>query len=136
TTYFNVTPATPTWPILEAQGFKIYCRGLYFSFPAMSRQPRDMQVETVTPDTTAIAGLSDDDLAVLKRHAGYGCLSLVCRTAGKALPFIFFPLRKRRGIIPLPALQLGYCRDIADYIGCAGAIGRYLLWRGSPIVIL
>jgi hypothetical protein len=136
TTYFNVTPATPTWPILEAQGFKIYCRGLYFSFPALSRQPRDMQVETVTPDTTAIAGLSDDNLAMLKRHAGYGCLSLVCRTAGKALPFIFFPLRKRRGIIPLPALQLGYCRDIADYVSCAGAIGRYLLWRGSPIVIL
>jgi hypothetical protein len=136
TTYFNVTPAAPTWPILEAQGFKIYCRGLYFSFPALSGRPTRMQVEAVTPDTPPIAGLSDDDLTMLKRHAGYGCLSLVCRTAGNALPFIFFPLRKRRGIIPLPALQLGYCRDIADYVSCAGAIGRYLLWRGSPIVIL
>lgn len=135
-TYFNVTPAVPTWPILQAQGFKIYCRGLYFSFPALSSGGRDIKVEAVTANTTSIAGLADDEFAMLKRHASYGCLSLVCRTADQAIPFIFFPLRKRRGIIPLPALQLGYCREIADYVRCAGALGRYLLWRGSPVVIL
>jgi hypothetical protein len=135
-TYFNVTPATATWPILEAQGFRIYCRGLYFSFPILSRNGRGMCVEAVTPDTTAVAGLPDDELLLLKRHAGYGCLSLVCRTADEVLPFIFFPLRKRRGIIPLPALQLGFCREISDYARCAGAIGRYLLRRGSLVVIL
>jgi hypothetical protein len=135
-TYFNVTPAAPTWPILEAQGFQVYCRGLYFSFPVLSRNGRGMRVEAVTPDTVSIAGLSDDELSMLKRHAGYGCLSLVCRTADDVLPFVFFPLRKRRGIIPLPALQLGFCHEIADYVRCAGAIGRYLLRRGSPVVIL
>jgi hypothetical protein len=135
-TYFNVTPATATWPILEAQGFRIYCRGLYFSFPILSRNGRGMRVEAVTPDTAAVAGLPDDELMLLKRHAGYGCLSLVCRTADEVLPFVFFPLRKRRGIIPLPALQLGFCREISDYAGCTGAIGRYLLRRGSPVVIL
>jgi len=135
-TYFNVTPALPTWPILEAQGFKIYCRGLYFSLPALSRSGRGMHVEAVTPDTASVAGLPDDELAMLKRHAGYGCLSLVCRTAEEAVPFVFFPLRKRRGIIPLPALQLGFCREIPDYVRCAGAIGRHLLRRGRPIVIL
>ena len=135
-TYFNVTPATATWPILEAQGFRIYCRGLYFSFPILSRNGRGMRVEAVTPDTAAVAGLPDDELLLLKRHAGYGCLSLVCRTADEVLPFVFFPLRKRRGIIPLPALQLGFCREISDYAGCTGAIGRYLLRRGSPVVIL
>jgi hypothetical protein len=134
--YFNVTPALPTWPILEAQGFRVYCRGLYFSFPVLSRNDRGMRVEAVTPDTASVAGLPEDELAMLKRHAGYGCLSLVCRTADEAIPFIFFPLRKRRGIIPLPALQLGFCREIADYVRCAGAIGRYLLWRGSPVIIL
>jgi hypothetical protein len=134
--YFNVTPALPTWPILEAQGFRVYCRGLYFSFPVLSRNDRGMRVEAVTPDTASVAGLPDDELAMLKRHAGYGCLSLVCRTADEVIPFIFFPLRKRRGIIPLPALQLGFCREIADYVRCAGAIGRYLLWRGSPVIIL
>jgi len=135
-TYFNVTPAPPTWPILDAQGFQAYCRGLYFSFPTLSRSGRGMIVEAVTADTTTIASLPDDELTMLKRHADYGCLSLVCRTADQTFPFIFFSLRKRRGIIPLPALQLGFCHEIADYVRCAGAIGRYMLWRGSPVVIL
>jgi hypothetical protein len=135
-TYFNVTPAHTTWPILEAQGFKTHCRGLYFSLPALSLSGRGMVVEPVTPKTASIAGLRDAELEMLKRHAEYGCLSLVCRRGETALPFIFFSLRKRRGIIPLPALQLGYCRSITDYVACAGAIGRYLTWRGKPIVIV
>ena len=113
-----------------------YCRGLYFSLPALSRGGRDITIETVTPRTPSVAGLPAADIEMLKRHAEYGCLALVCRTARAALPFIFFSLRKRRGIIPLPALQLGYCRSIADYVDCAGAIGRYLTVRGKPIVVV
>jgi len=109
--------------------------GLYFSLPALAARVRGMTVETVTEKTIGIAGLSDEDLAMLKRHASYGCLSLVCRWSEETLPFIFFSLRKRRGIIPLPAMQLGYCKSIADYVKCAGTIGRYLLLRGRPIVI-
>ena len=135
-TYFNVTPAVATWPILEVQGFVSYCRGLYFSFPALSRCGRGTTVEAVSQDTTFIADLPATDLAMLRRHAEYGCLSLVCRTDEAVLPFIFFSLRKRGGIIPLPGMQLGYCRSIADYVKCARAIGRYLLRRGKPIVIL
>jgi hypothetical protein len=133
--YSNVTPARPTWPILEAQGFKAYCRGLYFSLPVLSRAGRGMRVEAVTPQTIAIAGLPDDDVAMLKRHAAYGCISLVCRSAGEAIPFIFFRLRKRRGIIPLPILQLGFCRALDDYARCSGALGRFLLRQGTPVVI-
>jgi hypothetical protein len=135
-TYSNVTPAVTTWPILDAQGFVPYCRGLYFSVPILSHGGRGVVVEAVTQDTAFIAGLPDADLALLKRHAEYGCLSLVCRTADGALPFIFFSLRKRRGIIPVPAMQLGYCRSIDDYVKCAGAIGRHLLRRGKPIVTI
>ena len=136
-TYFNVTPAVATWPILEAQGFVPYCRGLYFSVPALvARRARH-------------DGRS--------RHAGHGLRRRACRMRNlrcssamrnmaasawyaappkKSFPSFFSRLRKRRGIIPLPAMQLGYCRSIADYVRCAGAIGRYLLWRGKPIVIV
>src|SRR5665213_956992 len=135
-TYFNVTPAIPTWPILEAQGFVPYCRGLYFSFPALAQSGRGVKIETVAADTPDIAGLPDVDIEMLRRHAEYGCLSLVCHSADSALPFILLPLRKRHGIIPLPGIQLGYCRSIADYVRCAGAIGRYLLRRARPVVII
>jgi hypothetical protein len=135
-TYFNVTPATPTWPILEAQGFVPYCRGLFFSVPALSRSGRGITVEPVTADTQSVPGLAATDLAMLTRHAEYGARCLVCHTAEGALPFIFFSLRKRRGVIPLPVLLLGYCPGIADYVRCAGAIGRYLVWRGAPVVLI
>jgi hypothetical protein len=135
-TYFNVTPAHPTWPILEAQGFTTYCSGLYFSLPALSRTGRGMTVEIVTPYTQSIKNLADADLEKLKREAKYGNLSLACHTVEEALPFIFLPLRKRRGIIPMPGVQLGYCRSISDYARCAGAIGRHLLWRGKPVVLV
>jgi hypothetical protein len=136
-TYINISPATWTWPIIETQGFSPYCSGLFFSVPALSRVGAGMTVETVTPNTKAIAGLCAGDVEMLTRHAGYGCLSLVCRTTnGDALPFILSPVRIRRGWIAPPAMQLIYCRDIAGYVRCAGAIGRLLLRQGKIAVLL
>jgi hypothetical protein len=136
-TYINISPATWTWPIIETQGFAAYCTGLFFSFPALSHVPTGMTVAAVTPDASTIAGLSEGDVELLTRHARYGCLSLVCRTAdGEALPFILSPVRIRRGWIAPPAMQLIYCRDVADYVRCAGAIGRRLLRHGKISVLL
>jgi hypothetical protein len=134
-TYFNVTPASSTWPILEAQGYLAYCRGLYFSVPALSPSGREMAIEAVAPHTRSVSGLANEDFELLKRHADYGSLSLVCYAGECTFPFVFFPLRKRRGV-PLPGMQLGYCRSIEDYVRCAGAIGRYLLLRGKPLVVV
>jgi hypothetical protein len=136
-TYINISPATWTWPIIETQGFSPYCSGLFFSMPALSRVVAGMTVETITPDTKTIAGLCAGDVEMLTRHAGYGCLSLVCRTTnGDALPFILSPVRIRRGWIAPPAMQLIYCRDITGYVQCAGAIGRLLLRHGKITVLL
>jgi hypothetical protein len=136
-TYFNISPATWTWPIIETQGFSAYCTGLFFSLPTLSRVPAGMTVETITADTKAIAGLSTGDVELLTRHARYGCLTLVCRTAsGEAMPFILVPMRIRRGWIAPPAMQLIYCRDTAEFVQCAGAIGRRLLRHGKISVLL
>jgi hypothetical protein len=136
-TYLNISPATWTWPIIEAQGFSSYCSGLFFSIPALSRVARGMTVEAIAPDTKAFEGLSDTEVELLTRHARYGCLSLVCRTpSGGPLPFILMPMRIRRGWIAPPAMQLIYCRDIAEFVECAGAVGRALIWHGKISVIL
>jgi hypothetical protein len=136
-TYLNISPATWTWPIIEAQGFSSYCSGLFFSIPAASRPAPGMTVEAVSPDTLAIEGLSDPEVELLARHARYGCLSLVCRAPGAApIPFILLPMRIRRGWIAPPAMQLIYCRDIAEFVACAGSIGRTLLRRGKVSVVL
>jgi hypothetical protein len=136
-TYLNISPATWTWPIIETQGFNSYCSGLFFSIPALSRVASRMTVEIISTDTTTIEGLTQTDVELLTRHARYGCVSLVCRTAaGDVFPFILSQLRIRRGWIAPPAMQLIYCRDIAEYVRCAGAIGRTLIRRGKLSVIL
>jgi len=135
-TYFNISPATWTWPIIEAQGFRAYCKGLVFSFPLLSRAEPGMSVEIVSSDATAVEGLPASEVELLARHAAFGCLSLVCRTADGAKPFIFLPMRIRQGFIAPPAMQLVYSRDVADYVACAGAIGRALFARGKFAVVL
>ena len=136
-TYLNISPATWTWPIIEAQGFQRYCSGLFVSLPALSRATPGMTVEIVPGDAKAVEGLAPGDVELLTRHAAYDCLSLVCRTAtGGAVPLILLPMRIRRGWIAPPAMQLIYCRDMSEYIACAGAIGRFLLRRGKISVIL
>ena len=135
-TYLNISPATWTWPIIETQGFNSYCSGLFFSLPALSSVKPGTTIETVSPDTRTIEGLSEADAELLIRHARYGCLSLVCRTTCGAFPFILLPTRIRRGWIAPPAMQLIYCRDIAEYVECAGAIGRALIRHGKISVIL
>jgi hypothetical protein len=135
--YFNISPAHWTWPIIEAQGFRSYCNGLFFSLPALSRVPPGMTVEVLSSDARAVEGLPESDVELLTRHARYGCLSLVCRTAaGDAYPFILMPMRIRRGWIAPPAMQLIYCRDIARYVQCAGVIGRALIRHGKISVLL
>jgi hypothetical protein len=135
-TYFNLTPDVSTWPVIETQGFVPYCRGVYISVPAFSRNARGTIVEAVTVDTRSIKGLPEAEFEMLKRHAGYGCLSLVCHTSDGPIPFIFLVLPKRRGVIPIPGMQLGFCRSISDYVRSAAALGRFLLRKGKPIVIL
>jgi hypothetical protein len=135
-TYVNISPAKWTWRTIETQGFRAYCQGLFFSFPALSRPVKGMCVEAVSPGANAIDSLSKAEVAILTRHAGYGCLGVVCRTAdGRGFPFVLQPMRIKGQIAP-PSMQLIYCRDVADYVACAGSIGRFLLRRGKIMVAL
>jgi hypothetical protein len=135
-TYVNVTPAPATWPIVEAMGFKRYCSGLFVCVPSLSRRERGMTVEAVVPGVRQ-AGLSQADNDLLSSHVQYGGLGLVCRAAdGEAMPFAFLPVRARSGRLALPAMTLIHCRDVAEFVRCAGAVGRYLLRHGKPVVSL
>src|SRR6201987_2288343 len=136
-TYINISPASWTWRIIEAQGFRSYCNGLFVSFPALSRGASSLTVEIVSRHVRELEGLSTSETALLARHAACGCLSILCRAAdGRAFPCILQPMRIRRGQLAPPAMQLIYCHDIADYIACAGSIGRFLLWRGKIAIVL
>ena len=129
-TYFNVSSAPNTWPIVEAQGFSMYCRGEMFTLPALNRPVADATIDFVA-ETSQPADLAEQEL--LRQHAKFGCLSLVLRHGGESYPFIFQRHRVKR---LLPSYRLVYCRDMADFVRFAGNLGRYLLKRGMPLVLV
>ncbi len=106
-TYLNATPAPQTWPILKAQGYKRYCNGLFFALPALSRGGGSMAA--VKPDTPKPDDLSAAEFDLLTRHAGYGCLSLVCRTVHRRNTV-------RVCAIPHPPGPYRPARDAADLL--------------------
>jgi hypothetical protein len=133
-TYFNISPAGHTWSTIEAQGFARYCDGRFYALPALNRGRA--RVRAMSADGAAASRLPAHEHALLAAHAGYGCLSVVCEAPDGAHPFVFVPFRVRRGRIALPCMQLVYCRAVEEFVRFAGPLGRFLLKRGMPWVVL
>jgi hypothetical protein len=132
-TYFNITPASHTLPILVAQRYIRYCAGRFVSIPALSACSSGWRVARVPPETRPGEDLPESDIELLLAHANYGCVSLICSREDRRYPFVFVPGRKF-GF--LPYAYLVYCRDLAEFVRFAGPLGRYLARRGFPLVVL
>ena len=132
-TYFNITPAPHTLPILEAQGYVRYCAGRFVSVPALSAWSYGSRVEAVDPEICPDEDLPSSEIELLLAHANYGCMSLICSSANRRHPFVFV-LRRKFGLVPYA--YLAYCRDLEDFVRFAGPLGRFLARRGFPLVVL
>ena len=128
-TYVNISPAPNTWATIEAQGFKCIREGWFLSFPALSRAGEDARI-------LPLSGAPGDlpERALLEEHAASGCTVFMLESTGEHFPFVFAPRPLLHRV--LPGIKLAYCRDFSDYIRFAGAIGRYLLVRGMPAVVV
>jgi hypothetical protein len=128
-TYVNISPAENTWPTIEAQGFRCIREGWFLSFPALSRGSDPGRI-------LPLSGAPQDlpERTLLEEHVALGCVVILIESAGTHHPFVFAPRRLLHRTIP--AMKLAYCRDLADYIRFAGAIGRSLLLRGMPGVVV
>ncbi|MGO9773147.1 MAG: acyl-CoA acyltransferase [Roseiarcus sp.] len=127
-TYFNITPAPHTWSTVEAQRFVMYCRGQMYGAVALRRAVSEARAEVFVD---SVPGLSPFEHALLREHAGFGCLSVVVRSGSGIFPFAF---QKHwvRGVVPV--FRLIYCRDITEFDAYAGNLGRLLLLRGGLLV--
>ncbi len=130
--YFNMTPAPHTRPILEAQSYRLYCAGGFVAVPMLSGRSGGAHVEVAGPFTRPGADLTAAEIKLLLDHAGFGCLSLIVDSGGGRSPFVFLP-RRRYGI---PYAYLAYCRDQGDFVRFAGVLGRFLIRRRLPLVIV
>jgi len=123
-TYINSSAAGYTWSTIESQGYEPYGRGIFVAVPALSPRSPGARVREITAASEDLAPPVADLLAA---HARSGCVSLVCDTAKGPAPFVFIRWRLKSR---LKMMRLLYCRDTADFVRCAGPIGRFLLRRG------
>ena len=130
-TYTNITPAPQTIPILEAQGYQPYCSGRVVALGWLSRKPVPARVRSFDPAAPGL--LSPAEVAILRDHAGYGCICLVCEADGRCYPFVFAPRRRLR-VVGLAVLT--YCRADADFARFAAVLGRALALRGFPLAVV
>jgi hypothetical protein len=133
-TYVNTSPAAHTRPIIEAQGFEAYSRGVFVAIPALARRSRSVQARILPAASAPSLGADADEDRLLRDHEGYGCLSFWCATSDAVYPFVFAP-RKRLGKV-LPCVHLIYCRDMQDFIRLARPIGRHLAAHGIFFAVL
>ncbi|UZX13087.1 GNAT family N-acetyltransferase [Methylocystis sp. MJC1] len=133
-TYINTSPAPHTWRVIEAQGFRRYCNGQMLTIPALSRWAANARVKPFDALRDYGDSLSSQERALLTAHAERGCLALIVHEKRDAHPFVFLPRRVLKGLVPTQ--QLIYCRNLADFQRFAGPLGRDLLRRGHPTVLL
>jgi hypothetical protein len=131
-TYLNITPPSHTIPILLAQGYSQYSRGIFVALPALQSRAGDAEVSIVRAEP-GLPGGEPFEHELLLEHARYGCLSLWCVTANGPYPFVFRPRVLKRIV---PCAQLIYSRDVHDLARFAGPVGRFLAMRGRPLVII
>jgi hypothetical protein len=129
-TYINSSPAAYTWPILDSLNYVRYGEGQFVAVPALGWQGAGARVREVK---SATADLHPAEAELLAAHARCGCVSLVVETREGPLPFVFIRWRLKSR---LKMMRLIYCRDTADFVRCAGPIGRFLLRRGVSAVAL
>jgi hypothetical protein len=133
-TYVNISPATHTWRVIEAQGFRRYCDGQMLTIPALGRWTANARVRPFDKRRDYGAMITAQERDLLVDHAEHGCLALIAQQKRDAFPFVFLPRRMLKGLIP--TAQLVYCRDISDFQRFAGPIGRALLRQGHPTVLV
>ena len=128
-TFLNVTPAPETWDLLANQGYTRFSVGRAYSLPVLARRGAMASVRRVHAVTGSIPEMTDYELDLLRRHASWGCISVICTGA----PFIF-GLRRRRGIVPFAYLL--HCRSIQSFDAHARSLGLYLLRYGVMLVVV
>ena len=135
TTYFNISAASHTWPIVEKQGYRQYCAGLYFAFAVFAPKRQDVEIIDINaaPDHAILGTMNDGEL--LRRHAGLGCRVLVCRTGDETTGFVFRRMTARSAKLKLPAMIVLYATDYARLQSLAGNLGRYFLPEAAPILV-
>lgn len=131
-TYINVTPAPETWDLLAAQGYKRYASGRTIMLPLLARSAVRARARFAGPSIPPGPDLEAAEIELMREHANWDCLNLICETESGRVPFVF-GLRHRRGVLPFAYLL--YCRSQESLAAHARALGFALARRGIFLIV-
>jgi hypothetical protein len=134
--YLNVTPAPHTWPIIEHQGYRRYCSGLFFAVAALKPPVPGVEIQTITAEKNPPHIQELQEFVMLRDHASFGCLVLAAREGSAIHPFVFRSFRIKSGRIWTPGAMTIYARDQALVVRLAGNIGKFLFRYAMPFIIM
>lgn len=134
TSYNNVTAARSTWDVVEKQGYRKYCNGLFIAAAAVARPQADVKI----CDFGAVADRADvhamDNFELLQRHAQWGCTVLLVEEGERLSGFVFRRFAMRSGLIKLPAMAVISAPNQLELIRLAGNFGRYFAAKAAPLL--
>jgi hypothetical protein len=137
-TFINTSPADNTLPTIKAQGFERFCNGVFAAMPALTTRSWSGKAIRLADTARPQDYLPEHEVAMLRDHEARGCLSLILQKRGESYPLI---LRRRlvgksSGYVRMPCAQLIYARDLECIVQLSGLIGRYLAFRGMPVLLI
>lgn len=130
-TFVNISPASHTSEIIEAQGFRSFSNGWVLTVPWLTVGRERVRVRRF--ESAAATATDLGECRLLAEHQAFGCICLLLEARDGWHPFVF-TARRRVGKLPA-ASYLIYCRDLGEYARFAGALGRALLRNGILAVI-
>jgi hypothetical protein len=125
----NLSAAAHTLKTVGALGFRPWTVGQLVALGARARA----EARVLSLDAAVAAGLPDPQARLLAYHARFGCLTPVIESNGGLMPLIFLRRKVRRLI---PAAQLIYCPDRAEFLAQAAAVFAWLRLRGFPALLI
>jgi hypothetical protein len=134
TSYTNVTAAPSTWQVVENQGYRKYCNGLYFAAAALARPKSGVEISDFAATSNQADVQSMNEFELCQRHVQWGCKVLVVKNSEKLSAFIFRRFAMRSGLIKLPAMFVVHAPSQDAVIELAGNIGRYFASQAAPLL--
>ncbi len=131
--FTNLTPAPHTLPVIKAQGFRPYARGVFVTTPLVAP---NIGARVTRFDTQAreAAELTPWEQAMLGDHQGHGLSALIGIDGDGVAPFVLKPLPLWRH--PLPAMLVIYSRGEAELARFQRALGGFALGRGRMKLVI
>ena len=132
-TFVNISPAPHTFSTIEALGFRRISNGQILFAPAIWAFKPGLRIGRYGATSSDASLLTRDERKILADHATLGCEALVGVRGHEAFPFV---LQRRAVRRVIPCGQLIYCRAMDEFFQFSPLIGRLLLPRSGPLLLI